>query len=119
MALFPLLSSGAVTQYPAAFTRGLPVQVIRFLDGSDQRYLTGSSFLRQWQIRLDLLNDTEIAQLETFFIEQQGDYAAFTFPDPISGSQVPNCRLAAPGLMSAYVGVDASSTSFVVVETNG
>lgn len=119
MALFPSLSTGAVTQYPTAFSTGQAVEVVRFLDGSDQRYLTQGRTFRQWQIRLDLLNDTEIAELEAFFIAQQGDYSTFVFPDPISGSGVPNCRLAAPGLASAYVGVDASSTSFYVIETNG
>lgn len=119
MATFPLLSSGAVAQYPLASTQGQAVQVIRFLDGSDQRYLTQGAVLRQWQIRLDLLNDAEIAQLEGFFVEQSGDYSPFVFPDPISGSNIPNCRIAAPGLMSAYVGVNAASTSFLVIETNG
>lgn len=119
MADFPVLSSGAVTQYPTVFASGQAVQVIRFLDGSDQRYLMQGRTFRRWQIRLDLLNETEIAQLEAFFVAQQGDFAAFVFSDPISGTSVPNCRLAGPGLASAYVGVNVSSTSLVVMETNG
>ena len=73
---------------------------------------------RQWQIRLDLLNDSEIQQLEEFFVAQLGDYSSFTFPDPVSGVGVPNCRLAAPGIISEYVGVDVSSTSLLVIEAN-
>ena len=119
MPLFPSLSSGAVTQYPTVLSTGQRAQVIRFLDGRDQRYLTQGRTYRQWQIRLDLLNETEIAQLETFFAEQEGDFSLFVFPDPISGSAVPNCRLAAPTFISAYVGVDISSAWLVVVETNG
>lgn len=119
MANFPLLSSGAVAQYPTGFMIGQAAQVIRFLDGSDQRYLTQGRTYRQWQIRLDLLNDIEIAQLEAFFTAQEGDFSTFVFPDPISGDDVPNCRLAAPGLVSAYVGVDISSASLIVMETNG
>ncbi len=119
MANFPLLSSGAVTQYPTGLTNGQAVQVIRFLDGSDQRYMSQGKILRQWQIRLNLLNDTEIDQLEGFFTAQQGDYSSFTFPDPVSGTNVVNCRLASPGLVSEYLGVDVSATSLVVMETNG
>ena len=119
MATFPLLSSGAVTQYPASFTDGQAVQVIRFLDGSDQRYPTQGRTFRSWQIRLDLLNETEIAQLEAFFTEQQGDFSPFIFPDPISGTNISNCRVAAPGLVTAYVGVDVSAASLIVSETNG
>lgn len=119
MANFPILSSGAIAQYPAALTSGQGAQVIRFLDGSDQRYLSQGRMLRQWLIRLDLLNEFEIYQLETFFVEQQGDYSPFMFPDPFSGINVANCRLAAPGLATEYVGVDVGSTSFWVIETNG
>ncbi len=119
MATFPLLSSGAVAQYPTVVSNGQATQAIRFLDGSDQRYLTQGRSYRQWQIRFDLLNETEIAQLELFFAAQQGDFATFVFPDPISGNNVPNCRLATPGFVTAYVGVDVSSASLVVIETNG
>ena len=119
MANFPLLSSGAVTQYPTTLTSGQNVQVIRFLDGTDQRYLSHGKTLRQWEIRLDLLNDSEAQQLEAFFVAQQGDYATFVFPDPISGSDVVNCRFAAPGWVGEYLGVGVSSTSLLVIETNG
>lgn len=117
MATFPVLSTGAVTQYPAPITSGEGVQVIRFLDASDQRYITQPAMLRQWQIRLDLLNDSEIQQLEGFFTSQSGDYSPFTFPDPFSGTEVANCRFGAPALISEYVGVGVSSTSFWVIET--
>ena len=119
MATFPVLSSGAVTQYPALIASGQGAQVIRFLDSSDQRNLVQARPFRQWQIRLDLLNEDEIQALEAFFIAQSGDYSPFNFPDPFSGATVPNCRLAAPGLVTEYVGVDVSSTSFWVIETNG
>jgi hypothetical protein len=119
MATFPVLSSGAVTQYPALLASGQGAQVIRFLDSSDQRYLVQGRAFRQWQIRLDLLNEDEIQALEAFFVAESGDYSPFNFPDPFSGVTVPNCRFAAPGLITEYVGVDVSSTSFWVIETNG
>jgi hypothetical protein len=119
MANFPVLSSGAVMQYPASTVSGQGAQLIRFIDGSDQRYLMQGSALRQWQIRLDLLNEAEMQQLEAFFVSQTGDYSPFVFPDPFSGSMVANCRFAAPGFLTEYVGVDAGSTSFWVIETNG
>lgn len=119
MADFPLLSTGAVAQYPIGVTAAQTVQVTRFLDGSDQRNLVQKGILRQWQIRLDLLNETEIQQIEAFFTNVQGNYTTFSFPDPFSGAMVPFCRLAAPGLVSEYTGVDSSTTSFWVIETYG
>jgi hypothetical protein len=119
MTTFPVLSSGSVTQYPALVSSGQGAQVIRFLDSSDQRYLVQPRALRRWQIRLDLLNENEIQAFEAFFTAQSGDYSPFTFPDPFSGTMIPNCRLAEPGFVTEYVGVDVSSTSFWVIETNG
>jgi hypothetical protein len=119
VAIFPLLTSGAITQYPIPLTTGQAAQVIRFLDGSDQRYLAQGKMLRSWEIRLDLLNESEIQRMEEFFTLQQGDYSRFIFPDPFTGSDVPNCRLGAAGLVSDYLGVDASSTSLWVLETHG
>ncbi len=119
MTTFPSLSSGAVTQYPTPQTSGQAAQVIRFVDGSDQRYLMQGRTFRQWQIQLSLLTDGELQQLEAFFLTQQGDYAAFIFPDPISGTNVPNCRFGNPSLLTEYDGVNANSTTFWVIETNG
>ena len=119
MATFPVLSSGAIAQYPTQLTSGQAAQVIRFLDGSDQRYLAQGKMLRSWEIRLNLLNEAEIQQIEAFFNLQQGDYSPFIFPDPFTGSNVPNCRLAAAGLITDYISVDVGATSFWVLETHG
>lgn len=118
-AIFPSLHSGAVAQYPVSMITGQSTQIVRFLDGTDQRYLQQGRFFRSWQIKLNLLNETEIAQIEAFFISQQGDYSSFSFPDPFSGAVVANCRLASSGLGSQYVDVDSASTSIWVIETNG
>ena len=119
MASFPRLASGAVTQYPTGLVSGQGVQVIRFLDGADQRYLNQGQPLRRWRIELDLLNEDEIQQLEAFFAAQSGDYSTFTFPDPISGADVPNCRFGAAGFMTEYLGTDAGAAGFWVIETYG
>ena len=55
MATFPILSSGAIAQYPTPLKTGQAAQVIRFLDGSDQRYLAQGKMLRSWEIQLDLI----------------------------------------------------------------
>lgn len=119
MLTFPQLSSGAVTQYPLRVTTGQATQVLRFLDGSDQRFRAQGGMLRQWQIKVELLNEDELEALESFFQEQSGDYSTFVFPDPYSGSGVLNCRFGSPVFTSAYEGVDSSATAFWVIETYG
>jgi hypothetical protein len=106
-------------QYPASVEFGQSVQVMRFLDGSGQRFLSQGRQYRRWQIRLDLLNDSEMNQLEAFFLAQGGEYSLFNFPDPFSGQNVLNCRLGAAGIASAFAGVDNGSTTLWVIETNG
>ena len=119
MADFPLLSTGAVTQYPAPLIVGQTAQVIRFLDGSDQWFLTQGRQFRRWQIRVNLLNEDELQRLENFFDTQKGNYSLFAFPDPFTKAFVPNCRLDSPALTTEYTAVDAGAASFWVIETNG
>jgi len=119
MSTFPILKSGAVTQYPTVVTQAQPTQIIRFLDGTDQRYLMQGQARRQWRIDLSCLDEAEIYAMELFFAEQQGIYSLFTFPDPISGTGVANCRIGSSELTTEYLGPDASKTSIWVIETNG
>ena len=119
MADFPLLSSGAAVQYPTPLIVGHYAHVIQFVDGSDQRFAARGGKLRSWQIKLYLLNETEIAGLEAFFEEAGGEYTTFTFPDPFSQESVPNCVLGAPTFVTNYLSTDAGSTSFWVLETAG
>jgi hypothetical protein len=106
-------------QYPAAVITGQGVGVIHFLDGSDQRYLTQGRTFRSWKVNLQHLNEDELSAIESFFEQQTGDYATFTFPDPFSSTGVPNCRFAHPSLETGYADVDSGSTALWVIETNG
>lgn len=119
MATFPSLSTGAILQYPAEQILSCGVQTIRFLDGSDQRYLTQGRMLRTWQVRLKLLADVELAQVELFFIEQAGNYTMFYFPDPFTGTLVPNCRFGTPTLVTQYLGLQDGAVALWVEEING
>ena len=98
---------------------GPGVQVLRFMDGVDQRWLVRGKSLRQWRIDLTLLSEGELARLEAFFVSMQGDYETFDFPDPISGTSVSNCRFGNPELVTGYERLGSGSASLWVVECNG
>lgn len=119
MANFPTLNSGAVAQYPLLLGASQNTALIRFLDGSDQRFLTAGKQFRSWEIRLSMLTDSEMAQIESFFTSQQGQYSPFTFPDPISTTLVPNCVIGSSELVTAYENTESGSASLWVIETNG
>lgn len=94
MAQFPALKTGAVLQYPAEKRTAFSTAVVRFLDGSEQRFRQRSAGLRRWAVRLELLTDGELGVLEEFFASQQGRQGAFEFTDPWNGTTYPACCFA-------------------------
>ncbi|MDE3196795.1 MAG: hypothetical protein KGN84_10655 [Acidobacteriota bacterium] len=93
MATFPTLKTRAVAQYPLVWSANFQTESVRFLDGSRQQFRVRKS-LRNWTLRLSLLDEQELASVISF-CEQQG-VAPFSFTDPISGAVAQNCILAGP-----------------------
>jgi len=89
MSAFPVLKTGAVAQYPLERSVRFPVQAVRFLNGSQQIYQLSAGGLRRWAIRLELLDEAEVAALISFSEAQQGSEFAFT--DPVTGDVVNKC----------------------------
>ncbi len=119
MPIFPTLNSGAVCQYPTVFGSSVSVQILQFVDGSDQRFSLQTGVRRRWQIKLDLLTTSEGSTIEQFFVSQAGTFSAFEFPDPISGKLIPNCRFDSPVLERELTGLDTESLSLWIIETHG
>jgi len=119
VASFPVLSSGAVSQYPTESYRSRSVSVIRFLDGSDQRFLRTGRSLRRWRVDLSLLTDLEVSALQAFFSAQKGMFSSFTFTDPTTKKEVLNCRVANSQMIADYVSGNSNATLFWIMETNG
>ena len=117
MATFPTLKTGAVAQYPAPRRLQFRNQVIRFLDGAEQRYRGYAQPLRVWVIRLDLLDEAELAALADFFEMQKGAYGSFTFVDPRDNVSYPDCSFGNAGLDSLLAG-EARGSATVVVREN-
>jgi len=94
MATFPVLRTGVIAQYPATRALLYRNQIVRFLDGNEQRYRDWPNPLHRWTIPLDLLDETELAAIEAFFLSNQGRFASFAFVDPWDGTSYPNCSIA-------------------------
>jgi hypothetical protein len=116
MATFPTLASGAVMQYPASRTLQYSTQVVRFLDGTEQRFEDFAQPLHRWVINLDLLTETEIASLRQFFRTQQGGGNTFCFTDPWDGTQYQNCTLESDVMTEQFLGEMRGNTSITVRE---
>ncbi len=88
---FPTLKTGAVTQYPATKNTQYSSFVVRFLDGTDQRYRQYTPALLRWTVKLALLDESELRAFEQFFISQEGQTGTFSFVDPWTQTVYPSC----------------------------
>jgi phage-related protein len=116
VASFPALKTGVVAQYPSDRTRRFSTRVLRFLDGGEQRFAGFSTPLKRWLIRLELLDESELAGIEDFFVEQGGQAGTFTFTDPWDGTVHTNCSFEGDTMTADYRGRGDGAASVVVKE---
>ena len=119
MATFPKLKTNAVAQYPATKTARYQNQALRFLDGTEQRYRDSAGPLDRWVIKLNELDESEMAAIEQFFADNQGRFGSFAFTDPWDGTVHPDCSLASDELDLTWQAEMRGTTSLTVVENRG
>ena len=115
-AVFPILKTGAVVQYPASKNTEYSSFVVRFLNGSDQRYRQYAAPLHRWAIQLNMLDETELNALEQFLISQGGRFGTFSFVDPWTQTTFSNCSLDQDTLDFALLAETRGTANLVVVE---
>jgi|ERR1051326_173700 Conserved hypothetical protein 2217 (DUF2460) len=119
MTSFPILKTQAVAQFPATKSMQFRNQVLRFVAGDEQRYRDSAGPLHRWIIRLDLLDESEMAALDAFFVANQGQFANFEFTDPWNGQRYANCSLQSDEIQLVFTGEFRGSASMTVVENGG
>jgi phage-related protein len=116
MSAFPTLKTGAVLQYPAQKEVQFSTTVLRFIDGSEQRFRNYQTPLHRWMIRLELLDESELHQLREFFRTQGGAAGSFAFTDPWDGTNYANCSIEDGAMMEALSDESNGKTSLTVRE---
>ena len=116
MANFPALKTGAYAQYPSDRARQFATSVYRFLDGSEQRFAHHEGALRRWTIRLELLDENELATLEDFFVAQGGRAGTFSLTDPFDGTVRPSCSFDNDAAVFTYADIGRGAAVVVVRE---
>jgi hypothetical protein len=119
MATFPVLKTDAVAQYPARRVVRFQNEVLRFVDGTEQRYRDCAGPLHRWEIRLDQLDEAESAALNGFFAACQGSFESFEFTDPWNGQVYGDCSLKTDGMEVTVVAEMKGRTVLTVVENRG
>jgi len=103
MATFPsLLKTGAVAQMPLVRATTFVTQSVRFLDGSRQTWSISGAGLRRWDLRLDRLDEAELAAVMAF-AEEIGT-GTFSFTDPVTGETAAKCVIAGWLVATALAG---------------
>jgi hypothetical protein len=115
MAEFPQLKTGAFCQYPLARRERFSTEVIRFGDGAEQRYRSFKVGLREWVIGLELLTDTEMAAIESFYWANGGAAGTFEFTDPFDNVTHDTCEFD-DSVRMVFEGPSRSSTEIVLRE---
>jgi hypothetical protein len=116
MANFPSLKIGSMAQYGSDRSKQFSTQVLRFLDGSEQRFSQRGKTLRRWTIRLDLLDESELYTLEHFFEDEGGRAGGFSFTDPWDGTVYTNCSFDIDDLALRLQEVARGTTQLIVKE---
>ena len=116
MATFPTLKTGAVAQYPASKSIHFRNQIIRFVDGTEQRYRDSAGQLYQWDIRLGNLEESEMAAIGQFFVDNQGKFGSFAFTDPWDGQSYPNCSVSSDDLSQTSTAELRSMTTLRIIQ---
>jgi hypothetical protein len=98
MTTFPILKTNAVAQYPLTRRMVFQNQALTFVDGTQQRYRDCASARLGWEIRLQDLDEGELAAVEEFFLANQGAFGSFSFTDPEDGQVYDDCSLETDGL---------------------
>jgi len=119
MSAFPTLKTGATLQYPAQRATEFSTDVVKFVDGSEQRFRGYQTPLRRWSIRLELLDETELHTLREFFRTQSGAAESFSFTDPWDGTVYPNCSLDGDEMAEELDDAEQGKTTLTVVENRG
>lgn len=111
---FPTLKTGAVLQYPAGKSLKCVTRVTRFIDGTEQRFREFSAPVQYWAIRLDLLTEQEMRQVQDFHESKQGRYGSFSFVDPWDGTEYANCSFEQDQLALEYQEEGRGQLSLVI-----
>lgn len=116
MARFPRLQTRAITQYPAGSGSTRRTEVLRFVDGTEQRFRQWPGARRHWVVRLDLLDEAEVDELRRFFEAQSGRFGRFIFVDPWTNEEIENCAFGSDSMEIDFRSENRAAATIVIVE---
>lgn len=114
--LFPKLKTGVLLQYGSSEGRRHATRVLRFIDGSEQRYRVNGNGRKRWVLRYSQLDEGELSALDDFLRSAQGTAQEFGFEDPDSGMLHGRCRLGTEHMRLSLTGEHGGEAEIEIVE---
>lgn len=114
MALFPKLKTAAVAQFPTGKSLSYATEVLRFVDGSEQRFRRAGTAVSRWEIALSMLDGMELTAVREFFAIQKGRHGTFEFTDPWDGVVHEGCSFEQDELPLTLEGERRASTKLFI-----
>lgn len=112
---FPTLASGAYAQRGSSTTTKTRSRVLRYLDGSEQRY-TVTPQQRYWTLHLDRITPEEARTIVNFYEQQRGMAGIFTFTDPWTGEVIQRCSFDLPACETQSLAENSCKMRLVIKE---
>lgn len=113
---FPRLKTAAVQQYGSSVSSRFETRVLRFVDGTEQRFPVQKGAGKRWVLRYTQLAEGELAALDDFFLAMQGPSQEFAYEDPETGVRYERCRLIRENLVLHLDAEHGGSLEIEIVE---
>ena len=110
------LKTGAVIQFPASRSFQLATDIVRFIDGTEQRFRAYAQSYRRWRINCDALDETELHNIRSFVQDMNGAAGVFAFTDPWDNTVYPKCSIEGDVFAEVLAGPMQGNTSLTIRE---
>ena len=113
---FPLLSSGALTQFPFTLKRRTIQAHCDMESGLRYSYYWDAADLVGWDLVYSCITDAERNALKAFWDSVGGSWDTFSFTDPQTAVVYPYCRFDGDEFTYQQLGPDQNSLKLSIVE---
>lgn len=115
MAEFPILKTGALAQDGLERGHRTRTRVMRYVDGSQQAVKTRRG-RKRWTVKLERLDEGELAQVSELVETARGETGTFAFTDPKTGVRHETCRIEGGDFEAYLAGVGDGRAELKIVE---
>jgi len=112
----PSLQTGSTVQYPFVTSLKYSTEIIRFVDGSEQRFSQSGNVHRAWNVEFRDLTPSETEAIAAFVEDSTSTNQEFAFHDPVTGEVHSHCRLAAERVPVQHAGEKRSNLWLTIKE---